>query len=178
MYYLLFVSYHFIFYHPATQYFFWYPTQYSVAGNPKYQVLPDIVGKPRVLGITRYFRLPATQWFSKLNIDISGITWYFWYSQTWLGIAWPSINVRKTYQKNKSKIFGSLPTKKQMIFNIPYNTLKYLDLPESKKDIRKYSIVHFNTPAPPKPDSLPGISLFFPIPDPILKKNLPVGHWW
>ena len=37
---------------------------HRVAGNPKYRVLPDISGKPEVLGITRYFG----------------------YSQTWLGI--------------------------------------------------------------------------------------------
>ena len=55
-------------------------------------------------------------------------------------------------------------------------TLKYLDIPESKKDIGKYSIVHFNTPAPPKPDSLPGI-FSNTWPD-IEEKNLPVGQWW
>ena len=46
------------------------PTRFSfenhrVAGNPKYRVLPDISGKPEVSGITRYFG----------------------YSQTWLGIS-------------------------------------------------------------------------------------------
>ena len=45
---------------PANQYFFRYPTRISfgnhrVAGNPKHWVLPDISGKPEVLGTTRYF---------------------------------------------------------------------------------------------------------------------------
>ena len=41
------------------------PTRFSfenhrVAGNPKYRVLPDISGKPEVLGITRYFEYSQT----------------------------------------------------------------------------------------------------------------------
>ena len=46
---------------------------HQVAGNPKYQVLHDISGKPKVWGITRYFG----------------------YCQTWLGIGKPSINIGK-----------------------------------------------------------------------------------
>ena len=44
---------------PATRYFFRSPTRFSfrnhrVAGNPKHRVLPDISGKPKVSGTTRY----------------------------------------------------------------------------------------------------------------------------
>ena len=37
------------------------------------------------------------------------------------------------------------------------NNPKYPELPESKKDTRKYPIVFFNTPTRPEPDPLPGI---------------------
>ena len=47
--------------------FFWKPdlTQFcfenhQVAGNPKYRVLPDISGKPEVLGLTQYFACTQT----------------------------------------------------------------------------------------------------------------------
>ena len=51
----------------------------------------------------------------------------------------------------------------------PRNTRKYpeiSEIPESKKDTRKYPFVYFDTPTRPEPNPLP---IFFPIPDPILK---------
>ena len=42
----------------------------------------------------------------------------------------------------------------------PRNTQKYPkypEIPESKKDTRKYPIVFFDTPTRPEPDPLPGI---------------------
>ena len=42
----------------------------------------------------------------------------------------------------------------------PRNTRKYLkypEIPERKKDTRKYPIVFFDTPTRPEPDPLPGI---------------------
>ena len=53
----------------------------------------------------------------------------------------------------------------------PRNTRKYPtypEIPESKKDTRKYPIVYFDTPTRPEPDLLPGI-LSNTRPDPILK---------
>ena len=53
----------------------------------------------------------------------------------------------------------------------PRNTQKYptyLEIPESKKDTRKYLIVYFDTPTRPEPDPLPGI-LSNTRPDLILK---------
>ena len=62
------------------------PTRFSfenhrVAGNPKYRVLPDISGKPEVSGITRYFG----------------------YSQTWLGIS--GITPRQSWVLVGGKLF-------------------------------------------------------------------------
>ena len=45
---------------------------------------------------------------------------------------------------------------------------KYLEIPESKKDTQKYSIVFSDTPTRPEPDPLPGI-LSNTRPNPILK---------
>ena len=53
----------------------------------------------------------------------------------------------------------------------PRNTQKYLtypEIPESKKDTRKYPIVFFDTPTRPEPDPLPGV-FSNTRPDPILK---------
>ena len=50
----------------------------------------------------------------------------------------------------------------------------YPKIPESKKDIRKYPIVFFDTPTRPKPDLLPGI-LSNTQPDLMLKKPYPLG---
>ena len=53
----------------------------------------------------------------------------------------------------------------------PRNTRKYPtypEIPESKKDTRKYPIVNFDTPTRPEPDPLPGI-FSDTRPDPILK---------
>ena len=53
---------------------------------------------------------------------------------------------------------------------ISENTQEYPEIPESKKDTRKYPIVYFNTPTRPEPDPLPGIFFQYPTrPDPILK---------
>merc|ERR1712130_718762 len=60
---------------------------------------------------------------------------------------------------------------------IPVYTHKYPtypEIPESKKDTRKYPIVYFDTPTRPEPDLLPGI-LSNTRPD--IEKTLPVGHW-
>ena len=46
--------------------------------------------------------------------------------------------------------------------------IKYPEIPESKKDTRKYLIVYFDTPTRPEPDPLPGI-FSDTRPDPILK---------
>ena len=51
----------------------------------------------------------------------------------------------------------------------PRNTQKYPEIPESKKDTRKYPIVYIDTPTEPELDPLPGI-LSNTWPDPILKK--------
>ena len=51
-------------------------------------------------------------------------------------------------------------------FNWKYT--KYPEIPESKKDTRKYPIINFNTPTRPEPDPLPNI-LSNTRPDPILK---------
>ena len=56
----------------------------------------------------------------------------------------------------------------QKYLEIPENTPEYPELPESKKDTRKYPIVYFNTPTRPEPDPLPGI-FSNTRPDPILK---------
>ena len=48
------------------------------------------------------------------------------------------------------------------------NTQEYPEIPESKKDTRKYPTVYFNTPTRPEPDPLPGI-FSNTRPDPILK---------
>ena len=62
----------------------------------------------------------------------------------------------------------------------PRNTRKYPtypEIPESKKDTRKYPIVFFDTPTRPEPDPLPGI-LSTTRPDPTRYwKTLPTGHW-
>ena len=53
----------------------------------------------------------------------------------------------------------------------PRNARKYPtypEIPESKKDTRKYPIVYFDTPTRPEPGPLPGI-LSNTRPDPILK---------
>ena len=42
------------------------------------------------------------------------------------------------------------------------------EIPESKKDTRKYPIIYFNTPTRPEPDPLPGI-FSDTRPDPMLK---------
>ena len=61
----------------------------------------------------------------------------------------------------------------------PRNTRKYPEIPERKKDTRKYPIIFFDTPTRPGPDPLPGI-LSNTRPDPILKNPtrwaLSVGH--
>ena len=46
----------------------------------------------------------------------------------------------------------------------------YPEIPESKKDTRKYPILFFDTPTRPEPDPLPGI-LSNTRPDPILKNS-------
>ena len=54
----------------------------------------------------------------------------------------------------------------------PRNTQKYPiypEIPQSKKNTRKYLMEYFDTPTPPQPDPLPGI-LSNTGPDPILKK--------
>ena len=51
-------------------------------------------------------------------------------------------------------MFGSLPQKKR---DDTQYTQKYPEIPESKKDTRKYPIIYFNTPTRPEPDPLPGI---------------------
>ena len=58
----------------------------------------------------------------------------------------------------------------------PRNTQKYPtypEIPERKKDTRKYLIVFFDTPTRPEPDPLPSI-LSDTRPDPILKNPT---HW-
>ena len=62
-------------------------------------------------------------------------------------------------------MFRSPPPKKRE--NIRY-TQKYPEIPDSKKDTRKYPIIYFNTPTRPEPDPLPGI-FSNTRPDPILK---------
>ena len=53
----------------------------------------------------------------------------------------------------------------------------YPEIPENKRDTRKYPIVYFNTPTRPEPDPLPGI-LSNTRPDPTRYwKTLPAGHW-
>ena len=57
----------------------------------------------------------------------------------------------------------------------PRNTQKYQtypDIPDRKKDTRKYLIIFFDTPTRPKPDPLPGI-LFNTRPD--TEKPYPLG---
>ena len=58
----------------------------------------------------------------------------------------------------------------------PKNTRKYPkypDIPESKKDIRKYPIVFFDTPTRLEPDPLPGILSNPTRPD--IEKPYPLG---
>ena len=50
----------------------WYP---KLRVYPIYRVIPDTPGLPEISGNTRYFGLPATRWFSKLNRVGSGIEW-------------------------------------------------------------------------------------------------------
>ena len=59
----------------------------------------------------------------------------------------------------------------------PRNTQKYPtypEIPERKKDTRKYPIVIFDTPTRPEPDPLPGI-FSDTRPDPILKNPTRCG---
>ena len=76
---------------------------HQVAGNRKYQVLPDFLG-----------------------IKVSGKTRNFGYSQTWLMICakfQPTINVRKNWY------LAHYLQKIEMIFNIPRITWKYPKIP-------------------------------------------------
>ena len=50
----------------------WYP---KLRVYPIYRVIPDTPGLPEISGNTRYFGLPATRWFSKLNRVGSGSKW-------------------------------------------------------------------------------------------------------
>ena len=50
----------------------WYP---KLRVYPIYRVIPDTPGLPEISGNTRYFGLPATRWFSKMNRVGSGIKW-------------------------------------------------------------------------------------------------------
>ena len=53
----------------------------------------------------------------------------------------------------------------------------YPEIPENKRDTRKYPIVYFDTLTRPEPDPIPGI-LFNTRPDPTRYwKTLPAGHW-
>ena len=150
------------------------PTRFSfenhrVAGNPKYRVLPDISGKPEVSGITRYFG------YSQTWLGISGIT----PPQSWVLVGGKLFvnfcNVRKNLNvwlttSKKKRWYPIYP-------EIPGNTQEYPEIPESKKDTRKYPTVYFNTPTRPEPDPLPGI-FSNTRPDPTRYwKTLPVGHW-
>ena len=61
-------------------------------------------------------------------------------------------------------------SEKQMISNMPCNTQEYPEIPESKKDTRKYPVVHFNTP------TQPGTRYFFKYPNrPDIEKPYPLG---
>ena len=60
-----------------------------------------------------------------------------------------NLNVWLTTSKKRDDI--------QFSPEIPGNTQEYPEIPESKKDTRKYPIVYFNTPTRPEPDPLPGI---------------------
>ena len=71
-----------------------------------------------------------------------------------------NLNVWLTTSKKRDDI--------QFSREIPRNTQEYPEIPESKKDTRKYPIVYFNTPTRPEPDPLPGI-FSNTRPDPILK---------
>ena len=87
--------------------------------------------------------------------------------------------------QKKNLIFASLSPKKQMVFNIPWNTQEYPNIHrntrkqlrvKSKKGNRKYPTVYFNTPTQPKPNPLPGIfSNTWPESGQVWK-TLPVGH--
>ena len=82
-----------------------------------------------------------------------------------------NLNVWLTTSKKRDDI--------QFSPEIPGNTQEYPEIPESKKDTRKYPLVYFNTPTRPEPDPLPGI-FSNTRPDPILKNPtrwaLPDGH--
>ena len=56
--------------------------------------------------------------------------------------------------------------------NTNTNTQEYPEIPESKKDTRKYPTVYFNTPTRPEPDPLPGI---FSNTRPDIEKPYPLG---
>ena len=80
-----------------------------------------------------------------------------------------NLNVWLTTSKKRDDI--------QFSPEIPGNTQEYPEIPESKKDTRKYPLVYFNTPTRPEPDPLPGI-FSNTRPDPTRYwKTLPVGHW-
>ena len=86
---------------PATRYFFLYPTQFSfennqVAGNPKYRVLPDVLGKPKISGIT-------------------------WYSLKWLGIS----GKNSIFGSLPPKIEVSYTQKYPKVKKMPENTWSY-----------------------------------------------------
>ena len=127
------------------------PTRFSfenhrVAGNPKYRVLPDISGKPEVSGITRYFG----------------------YSQTWLGIS--GITPPQSWVLVGGKLFVNYPEYPEL----PGNTRNTRNYPRVKK-IPENTRSYFSTLLPdPNPTRYP---VFFPIPDPTRYwKTLPVGH--
>ena len=78
-----------------------------------------------------------------------------------------NLNVWLTTSKKRDDI--------QFSPEIPGNTQEYPEIPESKKDTRKYPIVYFNTPTRPEPDPLPGI---FSNTRPDIEKPYPLGTGW
>ena len=99
-------------------------------------------------------------------------------------LSWPkSISIFGTHKRTpgckksaKSAILTSSMTVELLLVersivqstNTNTNTQEYPEIPESKKDTRKYPTVYFNTPTRPEPDPLPGI-FSNTRPDPIFK---------
>ena len=85
---------------------------------PKYWVIPETSGLPEISGNTRYFGLPATRWFSKLNRVGSGIEWNTGYR---VGFGYPQGTVLRTFfsklLRTDSTFYDKFFSKKYLVWS-------------------------------------------------------------
>ena len=105
------------------------PIQYwkhQAAGNPKYLVLPDILGKPEVSGIPRnYWVLGSPQYMLEKNFLFGSLSpknrWYIQYTLKYPAIprnTWKYPWVKKTPENNRSYISKLLPDPNRTCFPV------------------------------------------------------------